>query len=255
MNRTSTAPAPDDLALLSRLARQVARARRMSTDDTEDFAQSVQVRLAERDYDIFHRFSGRSTLQTYLRVVVNRMFLDWLNSTYGKWRPSVAAVRLGEHAVRLDRAINRDRYTVDEAVAMIAADCDAPPTADLRRLADQLPRRLRRRRATQEDLSLIAGPEFQDPVEAAEDQQNKRRIAVTLADALQALPPEEQQMIQLRFMQRRSVQSLAHMFESDPKSLYRRFERTLRSLRRSLLAAGVTGSATLALPVGPKGTR
>ena len=67
----------------------------------------------ERGYDIIDRFEGRSSLRTYLTVVISRMLLDWRNSKYGKWRPSKAALSLGEHAVDLERLMSRDGYTAD----------------------------------------------------------------------------------------------------------------------------------------------
>ena len=88
-------PSPSDLQLLATVIREVARVRRLSPADAQDFGQSVQVRCLERDYEMFRRFSGRSSLRTYLRVVVTRLLLDWQNSSYGKWRPSATAARLG----------------------------------------------------------------------------------------------------------------------------------------------------------------
>src|SRR5262245_22016454 len=91
-----TVPSSDQLALLNRVIKEATRSRRMSAEDAEDFAQWVQLRLLERAYDVFDRFTGKSSLRTYLTVVVRRMLLDWQNSEYGKWRPSAAAVRLGD---------------------------------------------------------------------------------------------------------------------------------------------------------------
>ena len=124
-------PPPEQLTLLSDVVRKVARSRRLAPEDAQDFAQIVQVRVLERNYDVFNRFTGRSSLRTYLTVVVTRMLLDWLNSTYGKWRPSAMALRLGPDAVTLDRLIWRDGYTIDEAVAVVGAaeSRDSCPTA------------------------------------------------------------------------------------------------------------------------------
>jgi hypothetical protein len=59
---------PDKLTLLTRVARDIARSRRLSPDDALDFVQSVQVRLLERNYDVLRQFQGRCALRTYLTV-------------------------------------------------------------------------------------------------------------------------------------------------------------------------------------------
>jgi DNA-directed RNA polymerase specialized sigma24 family protein len=89
MTEPTPSPSAQDLALLDQVIRRVTRARRLPREDAEDFAQSVHVRLVERDYYVFTQFAGRSSLRTYLTIVVHRMLLDWQNHMYGKWQPSV----------------------------------------------------------------------------------------------------------------------------------------------------------------------
>ena len=76
VSHTPNIPPPEHLDLLAQVVREVTT-RRLQPADAEDFAQCIQVRLLDRNYDIFHRFTGRSSLATYLRVVVNRWLLDW----------------------------------------------------------------------------------------------------------------------------------------------------------------------------------
>ena len=114
--RQSTEPSSSDLVLLGEVIRGVIRRGRLSPADAEDFSQGVHLKFLETGYEAFARFDGRSTLRTYLTTVVWRLLLDWRNAAYGKWRPSAAARRLGVEAVRLDRLINRDGLTVEEAI-------------------------------------------------------------------------------------------------------------------------------------------
>jgi hypothetical protein len=58
----------------------------------------------ERKYDIFQRF-GRKLHADLLDCGVTRLFLDWRNSVYGKWRSPAAARRSGPRAVALERQI------------------------------------------------------------------------------------------------------------------------------------------------------
>jgi RNA polymerase sigma factor (sigma-70 family) len=245
VNPIPRSPSAEDLALLSQVIRDVARARRLCSADAQDFTQSVHVRLIERDYDVFRRFGGRSSLRTYLRVVVTRLMLDWLNGRYGKWRPSAAAQRLGEHAVALDRLIDRDGYSIDEAVASLAARGGEWSTASLRQVAEQLPKRSRRRFVSEEVLNTGPGVPFEDPIATEQNRHVKARIGKALHDAVGQLPVEERRLVILRYGRGCSVQLLAQQMGVDAKPLYRRFERTLRSLRQSLIEAGVTGAASV----------
>ena len=239
MNGSQTAPSAQQLALLSKTIRDVARAHRLPREDAEDFAQSVQVRFIEREYDIFDRFAGRSSLRTYLTVVVNRMLLDWRNSMYGKWRPSAAAVSLGEHAVQLGRFISRDGYTASEAMELVRMKKDAPSLPALQRAAEQLPHRLRPRRVSDEALRDAEGPGFEDPLEARDQRIAERNVRAALVAALRQLPAEDRWLLHARYVDDRSVQAVAQSLETDPKGLYRRYERVLRSLRGTLATAGV----------------
>jgi RNA polymerase sigma factor for flagellar operon FliA len=243
VNGESNFPSGNDLNLVSAVVQRVARAHFLSPADAEDFAQVVQLRLVERDYDILRRFAGRSSLRTYLTVVVTRMFLDWRNATYGKWRPSAAAKRLGEHAVRLERLIHRDGFTPDEAIQTIGNSPNAPPLATLHALADELPRRIKRRHVSDDALQHVAGHEFEDPVEAAESVASRHRVARALVETLQQLPADEQQLLQMRYVRRLPIKTIASLLHVDPKDVHRRFDSVFRRLRRRLLRRGITGAS------------
>ena len=229
-------PTDQQLALLGSVIRTVARTRRLSAADAEDFGQAVQLRLLERNYDIFHRFAGRSSLRTYLTVVVTRLLLDWRDSQYGKWRPSAAAVRLGPTACRLEQLLHRDGCTLDEAIATLGVEPDPPSPAALRTVAARLPLRLRRRFVCSDVLESMAA-ESRDPFDEEEERRTRSRVRVALAAAMRTLSPEDQQLIRLRYAESLSVQALARRFGLNAKALYRRFE---VSTRAELMALWLT---------------
>lgn len=243
MSGIPTVPSPEQLALLSQAIRDVARVRRLSGADVDDFAQSVHVRFLERNYDIFDRFEGRSSMRTYLMVVVSRMLLDWRNSVYGKWRPSSAAVSLGGHAVDLERLMSRDGYSRDEAAEIVRTREGAPSLSALHGLAELLPNRQRRRAVSDKALCDVEGGGFEDPVEAEEGRTAQRRMRTALAAALRQLSSDDRWLIRARYVQHRSVHAVAESLQINPKGLYRRYERLLRTLRATLAQAGVAGPA------------
>jgi RNA polymerase sigma factor (sigma-70 family) len=232
MGNADAVPTPEQLDLLARVIRQVSKASRLRAQDEEDFTQSVHVKLLERRYDIFQRFQGRSSLRTYLTVVVRRLLLDWRISLYGKWRPSATAMRLGEHAIRLEQLINRDRLTVAEAVEVVRGSVEGLSAAELFDLASQLPNRVRPHEVSDHCITEAHGVPFDDPVEASQRHQHQVKTWRALVTAVRRLPAEDRQLVSLRYWHGRSLQSIARLLDQEPKSLYRRYERVLKRLRR-----------------------
>jgi RNA polymerase sigma factor (sigma-70 family) len=244
VDSTPGIPSSEQLQLLSQVVRDVARSRRLPADDAQDFAQSVHVTLLERNYDVFARFGGRSSLRTFLTTVVRRMLLDWRNQTYGKWRASAAAMRLGPHAVALERLIHRDGHPLHEAIALVRANAGAPAAEALIEIRAQLPIRHRRRMVSEDALRDICDPK-EDPVALSERRRTERRTRKALALALRRLTAEDRWLIGMRYGQGRSVQAVAELLNVDAKALYRRYDRLLQSLRSAALdAAAVTAGGT-----------
>lgn len=232
-------PSSSDLVLLGEVIRQVIRKGRLSPADAEDFSQGVQLKFLESGYEAFARFDGRSSLRTYLTTVVWRLLLDCRTAAYGKWRPSAAARRLGAEAVRLDRLINRDRVSVDEAIQIVSQAPEASPVHVLRRIADRLPRP-RRPVVLADDVLQLVAREFPDPIEARERAAKARLTQVALGQAFKRLKPEERQLMSLRFRQSLTVREIADRLDLDAKRLYRTFDRLVVKLRRDMGAFGVT---------------
>lgn len=230
----------DHFATLQRVIRTVARNGRLSPEDAEDFGQTAHMKLLERDYDVFDSYEGRCALPTYLTVVVTRLLLDWRNATRGKWRPSACATRLGPDGVLLERLMNRDGLTREEAIATVASRRRDRGEAAVSALAEQLAPRLRRvfvRDVSEETLGRL---EFHDPISAAETRARQRMLRGALRRACASLPPEDRRLIALRFGRALTVRAIGDVMGTDPKPLYRRLDRALKTLHHQLTAMGVT---------------
>jgi RNA polymerase sigma factor for flagellar operon FliA len=84
-------------------------------DDADDVSGWVKMKLMENDYAAIRNFRGESGITTYLSVVISRLIHDYWVHEVGRWRPSTAARRMGEVAVRLETLVRRDRLTLAEA--------------------------------------------------------------------------------------------------------------------------------------------
>ena len=222
-----------DLALLTAVIHDVARAHRLTGADADDFGQTVHLKLVQRNYDVFAKFRGDSTLRTYLTVVVTRVLFDWRNARYGKWRPSAAAARLGATGIRLDRLMNRDGHTPGEAVEL-AHQATGIPREVLHALTAALPRRPKHRAVHEDHLRLVPSPAFRDPVEAEERRRRAQQARRALQQAYRQLSAEEQRLLAMRYRSRLSVREISETLKTDQKALYRQFDRVVSKLRAAL---------------------
>lgn len=239
----------DNLPAIRAISARIAWRGGLRSDETDDFCSHVVEKLIDRDYAVLRRFEGRSSLPTYLAVVIQRMFQDYRNHLWGKWRPSMEARRQGELAVHLERLLGRDGLTFEEAVAALAASGETAPRNELEALAQRLPVRVRRRFDTEDVLSQI--PDASEPIEdhatASRLRPGAERLRNALDHAVSMLSDEDAALIRLCFWEQMSVAAVARAFAIPQKPLYRRIERVLQQLRRALTDAGVDEEARLLL--------
>lgn len=228
-----------NLASITRLAAAVARRHGLSAADAEDFESEVRLKLIENDYALLRKFQGRSSLMTYLAVVVANLFRDYRIRNWGKWRSSAEARRLGPVAERLEELIYRDGYTVTEAVDRVRATLAPQHTSrQLVGLALRLPSRVRARPtecAAPEDLPAASRADELLASQAEEWQE----ACDALAGALGTLPEEDRLVVRLRYWEGLSVADVSRVMHLEQKPLYRRLEGNLKRLRTALEAAGL----------------
>ena len=226
------------------------RAHRLTPDVADEFASWARLRLFDNDQAILRKFEGRSKLRTFLITVVQRLYLDWRNAEWGKWRPSAEARRVGTVAIELERLVLRDSHTYDEAVQTLAARELATP-AECDRVWTQLPKRPRRKRVNEEDIATLAGPSTAS--ESVDDEQARSEASTAvdaLSRALKALPPSDQMLVQLHFWGGKTVARIAAMTGDNQKTLYRRLDKLKVELRKRLEADGVSSNMLPSLAAG-----
>ncbi len=107
------------LPVIDDVTGQVCRRHRLSPTESDEFRSDVRLHFIERNYEVLRKFEGRCALATYVNVVVQRVFLDWRNRMWGRWRPSTDARRLGPTAILIERLVTRDGWTLDQALETI----------------------------------------------------------------------------------------------------------------------------------------
>jgi len=226
---------------IERVIRWVCARRCLRGADAEDFASVVKLRIIENDYEVLAKFEGRSSLRTYLTVVVNRIYLDFQIQRFGKWRTSAEAKRLGPTAERLECLLYRDGLTFEEASGVLASDPRVSERRDdLEKICGRLPHRGRRRESAATDPGP---PNGVDPpalaIENADRQALADRLFAAVRRSLGGLPPEERLILRLHFAQGLKISEVSRALRLDQKTLYRRRDAVLRDIRSDLEAEGM----------------
>jgi RNA polymerase sigma factor (sigma-70 family) len=236
------------LELIERVISFVSSRHHLPGADADDFGSHVKLKLIENDYGVFRKFRGRSSLRTYLTTVIGRLFQDYRNSAWGKWRPSAEAVRAGAVAILLERLTVRDRYGFEEACELMAMNHQVTvPRAELEAIAARLPNRVRRRFESEEALADVAAD--QRPLdEAAADAERAAaaaRVQTALVEAMRALSPPDRLICALHFHDGRKFVEIARLLRREPKAFYRHVDQLMKQLRAALTASGIDGAAAL----------
>lgn len=231
------------LRVAERVVSFVCARQRLSTDEAKDFASHVTLTLLEDERAILRKFAGRSSIRTYLTVVVQRLLLDYRTAAWGKWRPSAEARRQGETAILIERLLIRDGHTLEEAYEVLTTNHRVEMgRADFERLIARLPIRARRQFEGEDTLILVPDGSG-SPEDALVDRaraESGMRIAARLKETIAECPQQDQLILTLRYEDGRSVADIAGVVGEDQKKLYRRFEHLLRDLRQRLESRGIS---------------
>src|SRR5258706_8361934 len=106
-----------NLEEIERAIAQVCRHVRLRGADAEDFASCARLALLADDCAILAKYEGRSSLSSYVAIVVRRLFISQLRAE-GRWHPSAEATRRGEAALTLDRLLHYEGRSLAEAMAI-----------------------------------------------------------------------------------------------------------------------------------------
>ena len=220
----------------------VCRRQRCRVDEAEEFASYAHLKLIEDDCAVLRRFKGQAEFKTFLVAVIHRRFIDFRRERWGTWRPSAEARRLGPMAVKLDRMLTRDGFSLDEAIETMATNGCEASREDLRCIAERLPRRARRRMEGEEALADLAIPPSEVEASLMGEERGRRvgEVRRAIESVVARLPDEDAIILRLRFDDGLTVGRIAKLLGLPEKPLYRRIERLLAVLREELMAGGVT---------------
>jgi RNA polymerase sigma factor (sigma-70 family) len=236
----------ENLSLIEHAIAFVCRKYGLSGADAEDFGSSSKLKIIDHDYAVLRKFGQKSSLGTYLIVVIQRHYLDEKIHEWGKWRPSMRARQGGEAAIFLERLISRDGLALAEASTIVRqkfTELDARAVATLAAsIVVRQPRRQSSVERTEEMREPASEASAEDELLRSEREAAARRAGEVLSRELDRLAPEDRLIMKLKYIDAMQVSTMARMLHADQKQLYRRIDRVVATLRKALLAAGVAMS-------------
>jgi RNA polymerase sigma factor (sigma-70 family) len=239
-----------NLPIIDAAIGQVCRRHHLTAAEAEDFASDVRLHIIERNYEPLRKFQGRSTLRTYLVVVIQHLFLDYRNRVWGRWRPTVEAKRQGPIAILVERLIVRDGRALDEVIETLRTHYGVEMDERLQTLCIRLAKRAPARQFVGElEAGAVesAGPLPDANVLRREHDFRAKRVQTALDRVKQALLAEERLILKMHFEDGVSVADIARVLDVNQKKLYRRLEKLLARLREGLEAEGISRAETEAL--------
>lgn len=230
-----------NLPLVDRVIAGVCRRAGLRAADAEDFASTVKIALIENDYAILRAYKGRSSLGTFLTVVVQRLLSRERSRMWGRWHPSAEAERLGDAAVLLEKLLTRDGRSLEEAIPLVRAVDPSLARESVRDLATRLPQRTVRPRLVPlpEETDVASTEEADARVSEAESRSMSALAAAVVRRTLESLPLEDRMLIRFRFGAEMSIADASRLLGVPQRPLYRRIETLLAMLREALERAGV----------------
>ena len=231
------------LPVIDDVTGQVCRRHRLSASEADDFRSEVRLHFIERDYEVLRRFEKRSSLPTYVNVVIQRLFLDYRNRLWGKWRPSTDAKRLGPTAMLIERLVARDGWSVEQVIETLRVNHGVALDGSLHALCDKLARRGPKRQLVAEEQAEAIESREPPPdahVVRVEQEFVAKRVRAALDRARQSLEPEERLILKMRFEDAVPVADIARALHLNQKRLYRTIERLLARIGERLDAEGIS---------------
>ncbi|HEY2093548.1 MAG TPA: sigma-70 family RNA polymerase sigma factor [Thermoanaerobaculia bacterium] len=240
----------EHLEAIERAISRVCRDSRLDRPAQEDFASSVRLALLADDCSVLREFERRSSMATYLTIVIRRLLIDQRRAD-GRWYASAEAQRRGAAAVLLERLLIRDRLRFTEAAAVVRREHPDVPTSELEESAAAFPARAVRPvlvPAGDHDEDLIAGSSTAgDLVEALDVEQRSSQANAAVRSAMASMTAQDRVILRLRFTCNASIAAIARSLGIEQRPLYRRIEAMLASLRVALQEAGVDASSAAGL--------
>jgi RNA polymerase sigma factor (sigma-70 family) len=236
----------EHLEVIERAIARVCRDARMDRTAQEDFASCVRLSLLADDCAVLRKFERRSSMATYLTIVIRRLLVD-ARRAEGRWYASAEAQRRGPAAVQLERLIVHERRSFADAAEIVRHEHPDLTVREIEVLAatlpDRAPRPLLLPVSDGDEEQFASASTAADLVETLDAARRSKKANEAVQRAMAAMTSQDRVILRLRFSGDASVASIARSLGMEQRPLYRRIESLLGRLRTALEAAGVDAAS------------
>ncbi len=228
----------------------LSRSSGLPEHEAEELCSWALFKLVEKDYRILGSWKGLSSFSTFLTVVLVNLMRDYRIHVWGKWRPSVAARRLGPEAVLLERLCVRDKLSLDEAIERMRGEHGSSLSpSELERMAISLRRGPERKRVGEEELLQVAiEGQVESRITEGERARTEQRLREVLTPLIQSLSTQDRLLLKLHYRDGLSIAVISALWGQPQRKLYSARDKCLKRLRRNLEKVGLSFDQVRDLP-------
>jgi hypothetical protein len=169
------------------------------------------------------------------------MLIDRVIAARGKFRPSPAAQKLGEVALKLERHVYRDGISFSVACERLRTDDGVTLSdAELEALFGKLPRRYRREHVSPESLEQFVSRDSAEDI-VIEDERAKRNARVAQIIKRWKASLSEGDALIMSYWPATRVADIARILGIKDKRVYDRVAVLKKLLKRALSEEGIQG--------------
>ena len=231
------------LSVIDKAIMAACRRHDVLEDQAEEFASHTKLKLIENDYQLIRSFQGKSSFQTYLFTVINRIFIDWLRMIKGRWRPSEYAKRLGSMGIKLEELMARKKLSYQEACYAIKINHGVSlDSSEYRKLADKISKQLLSN-PKQVDIPLeeikVSKSSLKDPVIDKNSQAIREKIASIIKDVRESLDANDKLILKMHFHDNLGISAISRILKLKRHGVDARLKFILVGFKEKIIANGI----------------
>jgi RNA polymerase sigma factor (sigma-70 family) len=233
----------ENIHIIDQAIKCICRRYNLSVEEAEEFAAEVRYKLVENDYKIIRQFKGKSSIKSYLDVVITNLFIDKKRAAQGRWRASEEAKRRGKVAIKLDELLYKDSYSLEEAYRILRINYNVTLSEEeLDRIFHEIDKeRTPRIKEVCEDVEIMSA--IPDQRMRPDEEVEKRRLEKTaeklfsLVDGFSGTLSEIDRLVLRMFQDNHPISEIARCLGISRSNIEKRLKGILHEFRKKILAS------------------
>lgn len=196
--------------------------------------------LKRDDYKVLRQFKGRSTLKTYLNMIIANQMVEMIRKKRGRDRSKERAKKLGPIGLQLYQKVMKEKKSLEEAYGEMKAE--AGFSLSLSECEDMLREIRGKKRRGKNELAIADVMHNPESLLLEADAQEK--VSIIIKRLMSQLNGKDRLILRMRFpadedTEPLSIDEIARMLNFNKKAVYMRISRALEKSRKILEQSGI----------------